>query len=152
MSVLIRMSRIGRKNRPSYRISVADDRYPLDGRVIEDIGVYDPLAPRAEMRMKVDPERAKHWLGTGARVSDTVRSVFNKLGVSVPVPKRRHRTGRVATKTRGHKLAAKATRVELKAQRRVARLAARKAAKAAAGDAPADPKAAKQAGAKAAKK
>jgi small subunit ribosomal protein S16 len=145
MSVIIRMSRIGRKNRPSYRISVADNRYPLDGRVIENIGVYDPMAPRAEMRMKLDTERAKHWLGNGVVVSDTVRSVFNKLGVAVPIPKRRERTGRVATKTRANKRAAQATRADAKAKRRVARLAARKAAKAAGGGEATDNKADKKA-------
>jgi small subunit ribosomal protein S16 len=142
MSVLIRLTRVGRKNRPSYRINVADSRYPLDGRVIESIGVYDPIAPRPELRMKVDAERARHWIGVGAQVSDTVRSVFNKLGVyqGVTAPKRRERTGRKQTKTHLGRVAAKNARLEAKAQRLVTRIAAKKALKAAGGPPPVDKK------------
>lgn len=134
MAVVIRLSRIGRKNRPSYRISVADNRYPLDGRVVEDIGVYDPMSPKPEERMKVDAERARHWIGVGAKPSDTVRSILNRLGaikdlrVKTPVK----RPGRsVDTKTRISKQSAAAKRAELKAARRVERQKARKLAKAA---------------------
>jgi len=79
MSVKIRLKRMGRKNRPSYRIVVADSHSPRDGRFIESIGYYDPLTDPATV--KVDEDKVKKWLGEGAEPSDTVRSIFSKLGL-----------------------------------------------------------------------
>ena len=59
MAVVIRMKRTGRRNRPCYRISVADSRWPRDGRFLESIGLYDPVAPSEENQVVVDVERAR---------------------------------------------------------------------------------------------
>ena len=77
--VKIRLRRMGAKKAPFYRIVVADSRYPRDGRVIEEIGTYDPLKEPAEV--KVDAERAKDWIKNGAQPTDTVKSLLKKAGV-----------------------------------------------------------------------
>src|SRR5208282_6827440 len=68
----IRLSRIGKKKKPFYRVVVIERTRPRDGRVVEAVGTYDPLKKPAEI--KLDAERIKHWLGVGAQPSDTVRS------------------------------------------------------------------------------
>ncbi len=93
MSVVIRLSRRGRRNRPAYRIGVYDQRTRRDGPPIEYLGHYDPLVDNDDQKFTVDEERVKHWLGEGARVSETVRSFLRKRGIPTPVRKRR-RTGR----------------------------------------------------------
>ena len=68
----IRLSRIGKKKRPFYRVVVIERTRPRDGRVRELVGTYDPLKKPAEI--KLDADRIKYWLGVGAQPSDTVRS------------------------------------------------------------------------------
>ncbi len=134
MAVVIRMRRTGRRNRPCYRINVADSRSPRDGRFLETLGLYDPVSSNEEAQVTLNVERAKHWLSVGALPSDTVESIFKKKGVyeGVAPNKPRRRTGRgTATATRKTKQAAKAARAEKKVQRREERVAAAKAAKAA---------------------
>jgi len=77
--VRIRLWRMGAKKHPLYRVVVADSRSPLDGRITESLGTYDPGTdpPSAS----IDPERARYWLSVGARPSDTVRTIFKKAGV-----------------------------------------------------------------------
>ncbi len=70
---------MGRKNRPSYRIVVADSRSPRDGRFIETVGHYDPLTDPATI--KVDEEKIREWLGQGAQPSETVKSLLTRLGL-----------------------------------------------------------------------
>ncbi|HVS18469.1 MAG TPA: 30S ribosomal protein S16 [Planctomycetota bacterium] len=132
MSVVIRMKRSGRKNRPCYRISVADSHSPRDGRTIESLGLYDPIAPRVEMQLQLDVERAKHWISVGAKPSETVASIFKRAGVTEPKQAvKRDRSGRkTATKTTAARKAAKSARAAAKVERRSARVAAAKAAKA----------------------
>ena len=73
MSLKIRLARGGAKKRPFYRIVVADSRSPRDGRFIEKIGTYDPmLAKDHPDRIRFDADRAKYWLGVGAKASDRV--------------------------------------------------------------------------------
>ncbi|AIS52548.1 30S ribosomal protein S16 [Thermoanaerobacter kivui] len=79
MAVRIRLKRFGAKKKPFYRIVVADSRSPRDGRFIDEIGYYNPVAQPAEI--KIDPEKAKKWLSVGAQPSDTVRSLFKKEGI-----------------------------------------------------------------------
>ena len=79
MAVKIRLRRTGAKKAPSYRVVVADSRYPRDGRFIEEIGYYNPMTQPAEI--KVDGERAKHWIACGAQPTDTVRVLLKKTGV-----------------------------------------------------------------------
>ena len=79
MATRIRLRRMGAKKAPFYRIVVADSRYPRDGRFIEELGYYDPTKDPAVI--KVDEERARYWVGTGAQPSDTVRALLVKAGV-----------------------------------------------------------------------
>lgn len=79
MAVKIRLKRMGAKKAPFYRVVVADSRAPRDGRFIEEIGYYNPVAQPAQV--KIDAEKAKKWLATGAQPSDTVRNLFRKEGI-----------------------------------------------------------------------
>ena len=76
--VKIRLRRMGAKKAPFYRIVVADSRYPRDGRFIEEIGIYNPVATPAELN--VDVERAQAWIKTGAQPTETVRDLLKKAG------------------------------------------------------------------------
>ena len=74
--VKIRLRRMGAKKAPYYRIVVADSRSPRDGRFIEEIGMYDPMAEGE--KIKVDMEREKYWIANGAQPTDTVRGLLKK--------------------------------------------------------------------------
>ena len=76
--VKIRLRRMGAKKAPFYRIVVADSRYPRDGRVIEEIGTYDPR--QEPSAITVDAERAQAWIKTGAQPTETVRALLKKAG------------------------------------------------------------------------
>ena len=75
----IRLRRMGAKKRPSYRIVVAESTAPRDGRFIEIVGLYDPLTEPATVRL--NEERAKHWLSVGAQPTDTVRDILRKANL-----------------------------------------------------------------------
>jgi small subunit ribosomal protein S16 len=94
LSVRIRCKRLGRRNRPFYRISVFDVRTRRNGASIEDIGHYDPLAKTPENALKIDGERAVHWLNQGAMPSETVASIFKRLGIARTVVSQRKRRPR----------------------------------------------------------
>lgn len=70
--VVIRLARGGAKKRPFFNLVVADSRRARDGRFIERIGFYDPVAPERRERLRVDGERLAYWKGKGAQLSDTV--------------------------------------------------------------------------------
>ena len=74
--VKIRLRRMGAKKAPYYRIVVADSRSPRDGRFIEEIGTYDPLADSE--KLQADLERAKYWIANGAQPTDTLRGLLKK--------------------------------------------------------------------------
>jgi small subunit ribosomal protein S16 len=76
MSVKIRLKRVGTKNTPAFRIVVADNRSPRDGKCIEEIGTYLPL--KKEKNFEVNLDRAQYWIGKGAQPSDTVASFIRK--------------------------------------------------------------------------
>ena len=76
MAVSIRLRREGAKNRPYYRVVVADSRSPRDGKFIEIIGTYDPK--QTGQNSSFDVERAEYWISKGAQPSDTVRSLIKK--------------------------------------------------------------------------
>ena len=76
MAVSIRLRREGAKNRPYYKVVVADSRSPRDGKFIELIGTYDPKKPEHNSTLKLD--RIDHWIALGAQPSDTVRSLIKK--------------------------------------------------------------------------
>ena len=77
MAVKIRLRRMGAKKAPFYRVVVADSRYPMDGRFIEEIGTYDPSKNPAEV--KIDAEKAKKWIANGAQPTDTVKSLLKNV-------------------------------------------------------------------------
>jgi len=74
MAVKIRLKRHGSKRNPFYRIVVADSRSPRDGRIIEQIGTYNPVANPVEV--KLDEDKVLDWMTKGAKPSDTVRNLF----------------------------------------------------------------------------
>ena len=78
MAVRIRLRRMGAKNRPFYRLVVADSRSPRDGRFIEEIGYYDPTTEPATLSVKQD--RALEWLRRGAQPSETARALLERSG------------------------------------------------------------------------
>ncbi len=77
--VKIRLRRMGAKKAPYYRIVVADSRSPRDGRCIEEIGTYNPLAEGNAIT--VDAEKTQNWIKNGAQPTDTVRGLLKKAGV-----------------------------------------------------------------------
>ena len=79
MAVKIRLRRMGSKKRPFYRLVVADSRSPRDGRFIEEIGYFDPIADPVEVR--IDTDKAIKWLKNGAQPTDTARALLKKNGV-----------------------------------------------------------------------
>jgi small subunit ribosomal protein S16 len=79
MSTRIRLRRMGSKGRPFYRVVVADQRSPRDGRFIENIGRYQPLQDPS--LIEIDQERALHWLRVGAQPSNQVRNLMEKVGI-----------------------------------------------------------------------
>ena len=74
--VKIRLRRMGAKKNPFYRVVVADSRAPRDGRCIEELGFYDPLAEGEQLQVNL--ERAKYWIDNGAQPTDTVRGLLKK--------------------------------------------------------------------------
>jgi len=76
MAVKIRLKRIGAKKTPFYRVVVADERSPRDGKFIEEIGYYNPLTDPADI--KIDREKATKWIANGAQPTDTVRALLKK--------------------------------------------------------------------------
>jgi small subunit ribosomal protein S16 len=83
MAVKIRLARAGAKKRPFYRIVVADERAPRDGRFIEKVGTYNPLLPNeAAERVTLDLERIQHWMSKGAQPTDRVLRFLDQAGVT----------------------------------------------------------------------
>jgi small subunit ribosomal protein S16 len=72
------MKRLGRKHRPYYRIVAIDGRQPRDGRVLEELGTYDPMMTDKDKRVTLIPARIKYWLGVGALASDRCQTLFTK--------------------------------------------------------------------------
>ncbi len=79
MAVKIRLTRLGAKKAPFYRVIVADSRSPRDGRFIDQIGYYNPMTNPAEI--KIDAEAAKKWIANGAQPTETVKSLLKKSGI-----------------------------------------------------------------------
>ena len=79
MAVKLRRKRMGSKQKPFYRIVAADSRFPRDGRFIETVGTYNPIAKPAEI--KIDKEVAIKWLNNGAQPTDTVKALLKNEGI-----------------------------------------------------------------------
>ncbi|MFH0810393.1 MAG: 30S ribosomal protein S16 [Pseudomonadota bacterium] len=80
--VKIRLTRIGAKKRPFYRIVAASSEAPRDGRFMDIIGTYDPL--KQPMEVKVKPEKLQYWMSKGAKPTETVQSLLKKTGLLAP--------------------------------------------------------------------
>ncbi len=81
MVVRLRLKRFGRRHRNFYRVTAVDSRKPRDGRVIEELGWYDPQAKESDKQISLDRERIEHWLGVGATPSDTVAKLLKRQGI-----------------------------------------------------------------------
>ena len=79
MAVKMRLTRIGKKKAPCYRVVIADERSPRDGRFIEEIGSYDPMTE--PVTIKIDADKAKKWLANGVQPTDTVKALLKKSGI-----------------------------------------------------------------------
>jgi small subunit ribosomal protein S16 len=82
MAVKIRMKKFGRLHRPFFRVCVTDARTPRDGRVLEEVGYYDPMVPETDARTSLNGERIAYWLGVGAQPSDKVAVLIKKYGAN----------------------------------------------------------------------
>ena len=79
MSVKIRLTRMGKKKAPTYRVIVADERAPRDGRFIDEIGYYDPTTDPSTA--KIDTDKAQEWIKNGAKPTDTVAKLLKIAGL-----------------------------------------------------------------------
>ncbi len=77
--VTIRLARGGSKKRPFYHIHVSDSRRPRDGRYLERVGFFNPIASGDEERLRIDVERVDHWIGLGAQTSDRVAKLLSEV-------------------------------------------------------------------------
>lgn len=80
MAVRIRMKKLGRRHRPFYRICAMDARAPRDGRILEELGTYDPMVADVDARTTLNGERVKYWLSVGAQPSEKVKVLIKKYG------------------------------------------------------------------------
>jgi len=81
LSVKLRLKRMGRKNRPYYRVVAADNRGKRDGKEIEILGHYDPLISEKDKQVVLQRDRVQYWLGVGAQPSDTVATFIKRAGI-----------------------------------------------------------------------
>ncbi|MEZ5988329.1 MAG: 30S ribosomal protein S16 [Planctomycetota bacterium] len=133
MTVRIRLRRTGRRNRPCHRLCVIDQRTRRDGRVLENLGLYDPLAPKAEEQLQIKGDRIVWWVANGASLSETAASLVKRAGIELPAKDKKPRERkRQATETRAKAKFERNARVhKAKKERATARKAAAAAAKAA---------------------
>jgi len=133
MSVVLRLMRAGAKKRPFYRIVAADSRRQRDGRFIEILGFYDPIAK--PFNLKVNTEKAQGWIKNGAQPSEQVASLLKKAGMKVEKPATKSKKKMVAegaAKPARKAASKKAVRKvsERKTEKRARKVATKKAAKA----------------------
>lgn len=159
MAVKIRMTRMGRRHRPFFRINAVDGRAPRDGRVLEKLGHLDPLVKDPEKQLVLNRERVEYWLDQGAIPSDTVSDILLKQGIQHKYAEQkaaRLAKARAIAKAKGklyntaQKVAVQKQLDEEKAAAEAAAKAAEEAAKAKAEAEAAKAKAAEEAAAKAA--
>ncbi|MFZ9395477.1 MAG: 30S ribosomal protein S16 [Erythrobacter sp.] len=115
MAVAIRLSRGGAKKRPYYRIVVSDTRSPRDGKYLEQIGTYNPMLPKdSGERVKLNEDRARHWLSVGAQPTDRVHRFLDAAGILERAPRNNPKKGEPgeAAKERAEEKAAKLAEAE----------------------------------------
>ncbi len=83
MAVKLRLKRMGRRHRPFYRLNAMDSASPRDGRVIEELGFYDPVEQDGAKQVRLKRERIEYWLSQGATPTDTVRDLLKRNGIAV---------------------------------------------------------------------
>ena len=102
MAVVLRLKRLGRRNRPFYRICVMDARTRRDGRVIEELGHYDPVGSgENEPKFVLNTERAQYWVSVGAQPSETVASLMKREGLSILSKSQRRRAKKARKAAQG---------------------------------------------------
>jgi small subunit ribosomal protein S16 len=84
MAVKLRLKRFGRRHLAVFRLNAMDSRAPRDGRVLEELGHYDPTNKDPGMQVRLNEERIRHWLGVGAVPTATVRDLLKKNGITSP--------------------------------------------------------------------
>jgi small subunit ribosomal protein S16 len=94
MALKIRMTRMGRRHRPFFRINAIESRAPRDGQFVENLGYYDPIEKDPAKQLVLDKERAQYWLDKGAEPSDTVGQILLKQGIKTKYTK--EKTARIA--------------------------------------------------------
>ncbi|UAB77373.1 30S ribosomal protein S16 [Erythrobacter sp. SCSIO 43205] len=142
MAVAIRLSRGGAKKRPYYRIVVSDSRAPRDGKYLEQIGTYNPLLAKDNPeRVKLNEDRARHWLSVGAKPSDRVHRFLDAAGILEREARNNPNKGKPGEKA--------VERAEEKAEKAKEAEEAAKAAEEAAAEAPAEEAAPEEAAAEA---
>ena len=82
MAVRIRMKMMGRAHRPFFRVCAVDQRKPRDGRVIEELGYYDPMCPETDARVVLKAERLDYWVSVGAQPSEKILVLMKKYGTN----------------------------------------------------------------------
>ena len=116
MALAIRLARGGAKKRPYYRIVVTDSRNARDGRFLEKIGTYNPLLPKdSAERVKLDTDRAQHWLGVGAQPSDRVARFLDAAGLRTRAQKNNPKKAEPGEKAKERAEARAAKQAELEA-------------------------------------
>ena len=101
MAVRIRMKMMGRLHRPFFRVCVTDARSPRDGRVLEEVGHYDPMVPETDARAVLNNERIDYWIGVGATPSDKVSVLIKKYGTKgTHLEEQKAAVGRLASQRR----------------------------------------------------
>jgi small subunit ribosomal protein S16 len=101
MSVKLRFVRIGKKNRPAYRLCAIESRRARNGQYIENLGFYDPYIPDDKKKIRIEKARAEYWLSVGAKPSQTVLDFFRREKISGLIrqsPKRKRRKKKAAGK------------------------------------------------------
>lgn len=115
MAVAIRLSRGGAKQRPYYRIVVTDTRSPRDGKYLEQIGTYNPMLAKDDAnRVRLDEDRARHWLSVGAQPTDRVHRFLDAAGILERAPRNNPKKAEPgeAAKERAEEKAAKLAEAE----------------------------------------
>lgn len=82
MAVRIRLTRVGRRNKPLYRVAVFDARTRRDGRYIEKLGTYDPTIAEEKNKVNIKKDRLKYWQGKGAQLTPALKAIFKKTGTT----------------------------------------------------------------------
>jgi len=143
--VRIRLKRMGRRHRPFYRINAIDKRSQRDGRVLENLGWYDPVSQKEGAQLKLEAERIVFWIERGAQCSDTVNDLLAKEGIIDAAAWKSVRESRLVKRRAEIVTQKEAEGVAKKAEEEAAKKAAEEEAAAAAAKAAADAAAAAEA-------